>query len=50
MSKIVAGIAVSKHNLNVHGDGQDLEFGNTRQSFRSLTKQLTLKGGRDGGV
>jgi len=44
MTKLIAGIDVSKHNLNVHVNGQDLEFGNTRTSIRSLAKHLTREG------
>ncbi|MCY4303030.1 MAG: hypothetical protein OXC68_15025, partial [Aestuariivita sp.] len=43
-TKLIAGIDVSKHNLNVHVNGQDLEFGNTRTSIRSLAKHRTREG------
>ncbi len=44
MTKLIAGIDVSKHNLNVHVNGQDREFGNTRTSIRSLAKHRTREG------
>ena len=44
MTNLIAGIDVSKHNLNVHVNGQDLEFGHTRESLRSLAKHLAREG------
>ena len=41
MTNFIAGIDVSKHNLNVHVNGQDLEFGHTHESLRSLARHLT---------
>ena len=44
MTNFIAGIDVSKHNLNVHVNGQDLVFGHTRKGRQSLAKQLTREG------
>ena len=44
MTNFIAGIDVSKHNLNVHVNGQDLAFGHTRKGRQSLAKHLAREG------
>ena len=44
MTNFIAGIDVSKHNLNVHVNGQDLVFGHTRKGRQSLAKHLAREG------
>ena len=44
MSKLVAGIDVSKDNLDIHLDGEDRRLPNNRDGFRAIAKWF---GGKD---
>ena len=44
MTNFIAGMDVSKHNLNVHVNGQDLAFGHTRKGRQSLATHLAREG------
>ena len=44
MSKLVAGIDVSKDNLDIHLDGEDRRLPNNRDGFRAIAKWFGRKG------